>query len=93
MTSVRTRVAAVLLVLLLPMVLLRAACFRWLPSWPEVVLYCLLSVPSLVFYFGMSYCADIPLTIIVGHNAALAVDPLEIADQVHPEIPAWVIAV
>ena len=63
---------AALLVLLFLLVPLRAVCFHWQPPWWEVALFGLLSVPSLLFYFAMSYCADIPLTIIVGHSLTLA---------------------
>jgi hypothetical protein len=65
-------VSVMLLVLLLPLLPLRAAVFHWQPGWWEVALFCFLSAPSLIFHFSLSYCADIPLTIIVGHNVALA---------------------
>lgn len=58
------------LVLLAPLLLVRAFRFRKTPGWGETALLCLLSLPALTL-LQTAYCAHIVLTVVVGHNAPL----------------------
>jgi hypothetical protein len=67
-------VFVMLLVLLFPLVLWRLIRLQTPPSWIELCVFGMLSLPFFVGMFaGPATCADITLTLFVGHNPALGV--------------------
>lgn len=58
------------LVLLAPLLIVRVGRLRKTPGWGETALLFLLSLPAFAL-FQTARCADIVLTVVVGHNVLL----------------------
>lgn len=62
-----------LAMLMIPSLVARLVLVRREPAGWEAFMFVLLSAPALLLHFGINTCANIPLTLIAGHNVALAI--------------------